>query len=39
MMVYFVGADGTIDVGFESLVDDYIIHTVKLADIRRPTSR
>jgi hypothetical protein len=38
MMVYLVGDDGTIDIGFESLVDDYVIHTVELKDVRRPTS-
>jgi hypothetical protein len=40
MRVYYVGDDGTLDVGFESLVDDYVITTVEFAHVRRrPTSR
>jgi hypothetical protein len=35
MKVYWVGDDGTADLGFESLVDDYVIFTVELAEIRR----
>jgi len=35
MRVYCVGEDGTADLGFESLVDDYVIFTVELAEIRR----
>ena len=33
--VYCVGDDGTVDVGYESLVDEYLIYTVGFADIRR----
>jgi hypothetical protein len=39
MRVYCVGEDGTADLGFESLVDDYVIFTVELAEIRRPEGR
>jgi hypothetical protein len=40
MRVYYRGDDGTLDVGFESLVDDFVIHTVASADVqRRPASR
>jgi hypothetical protein len=35
MRVYCVGDDGTVDVGYESLVDEYLIYTVEVADIRR----
>jgi hypothetical protein len=35
MRVYYVGEDGTADLGFESLVDDYVTFTVELAEIRR----
>ena len=35
MRVYCVGDDGTVDVGYESLVDEYLIYTVGFADIRR----
>ena len=33
--VYYVGDDGTLDVGLESLVEDYVIHTVELRHVRR----
>ena len=35
MRVYCVGDDGTVDVGYPSLVDEYLIYTVEFADIRR----
>jgi hypothetical protein len=34
MRVYCVGEDGTADLGFESLVDDYVIFTVELGEIQ-----
>lgn len=37
MRVYWVGDDGTVDVGYETLVEDYVISTVRIADIRRRT--
>jgi hypothetical protein len=35
MRVYCVGDDGTVDIGYESLVDEYIIYTVEFAELRR----
>jgi hypothetical protein len=35
MRVYWVGDDGTVDVGYESLVEDYVISTVRITDIGR----
>lgn len=35
MRVCCVGDDGTVDVGYESLVDEYLIYTVESANIRR----
>jgi hypothetical protein len=34
MRVYFVGDDGTADVGFESLWDEYLVYSVELEQLR-----
>ena len=38
MRVYWVGDDSTVDVGHESLVEEYAIYTVGTSDIRKRES-
>ena len=34
LRIYWVGDDGTVDVGAESLVDEYLVSTVQRQDVR-----